>query len=231
MQWNQAWGNFWMVRSCKGLCAKPQKQHSSSNQYWWADVQLCLLKVYNTPLGMERVEQESQGQTGDKAALLKAGEMVAWHWSKINVLPRFGSPAHHFDNYKTRLYKELKKTWPGSVLHWVPRERLEMGFNSFSPQVLISIKWKPLFLPKPECNVSLKSLAKHFSLCTRRSMDLIPQQSLEHTQGLWCLGLLDVPAMSPVPAFTQTLLMSVQCTEQLPCHPGKVSPCLHQPTV
>lgn len=30
-----------------------------------------------SPLGLERVEQESQGQMGDKAALLKAGEMAA----------------------------------------------------------------------------------------------------------------------------------------------------------
>lgn len=58
-------------------------------------------------------------------------------------------------------------------------------------------------------------------------MDLIPQQSLEHTQGLWCSGLSDVPVMFSVPAFIQTLL----CTEWLPWHPGKVGLCVCQDTV
>lgn len=50
---------------------------------------------------------------------------------KINVFPRLGSPAHPLDNSKTRLYKELKKTWPRSVLQWVPRGKVGIGFNIF----------------------------------------------------------------------------------------------------
>lgn len=78
-------------------------------------------------------QQAGQGQTGDNTALLKVGRVVARQGSKINVLPRLGSRAHHLGRFQTRLDKELGKTWTGSALHWVPSGKLEIGFNSFPP--------------------------------------------------------------------------------------------------